>query len=157
MEQCCLGFVRALYVLLVVANKNAVKRSPAMKRSIRSAKAKRAGVLRGQSRFTAPLHSRSVHCDELNSQSSTQIFASTKKSKHIHYQISAAPMQPRLAPNIRNGVRFGRCDFRAALTRAPLRVVPRFQSFTQITHANRSDFNFFEFTNIVQRAKTKLI
>ena len=46
MEQFWLGFVRALYVLFVVANKNAVKRSPAMKRSIRSAKAKRPGVLR---------------------------------------------------------------------------------------------------------------
>ena len=128
MEQCWL--VRpALYVLLVVANKNAVKRSPDMKRSIRSAKAKRAGVLRGQSRFTAPLHSRSVHCDELNSQSSTQIFVSTKKSKHIHYQNSAAPMQPRLAPNIRNGVWFGSCEFsgsadpRASTSCTPIPIV----------------------------------
>ena len=38
------GFRPGLYVLRIVANKNAVERSPAMKRSIRSAKAKRAGV-----------------------------------------------------------------------------------------------------------------
>ena len=36
-----------------------------------------------EGRSTAPLHSRSVRCDELNFQSFTQIFSSTTKLQHI--------------------------------------------------------------------------